>query len=100
MGWARIIIAAVRSGGLCPCPRCTVPKSDFGNTGTSEDRNRRGDSRRDPRVQKELAQQTHELVHNAKRAISNKNIEKLLKPNSWTPVIVSGDRRAGTHQQY
>lgn len=87
--WTRILISTVRNGGSCPCPRCSVPMAEFDQTATSGDRRKREELRRDPKVQEALVQEAQKLIYEDQKAISNKEVEKLLKPNSWTPVTVS-----------
>jgi hypothetical protein len=82
------MIATVRNGGTCGCPRCTIPKCEFDNAGMSEDRRKRQELKRDAQTQAKLVRDAHTMVFEKKRAITNKGVESLLRPDSWTPVIV------------
>jgi hypothetical protein len=86
---SRTFIATIRNQGLCPCPRCTVPLSEFEHTGTTSDQLKRQDLRRNPLQQQALVEQAHGIIFGGMRAITNEDVEALLKPESWTPVIVS-----------
>jgi hypothetical protein len=78
-------LATIRDKGLCPCPRCSVPKAQFDNLGWVKDSEKR--------VKEERS--TNSLVANARNHIYNKGfsltsaaIERMLKPTSLVPTIV------------
>ena len=83
----RVLLATIRDQGLCPCPRCLVPKSKLDQLGRVADTKFRVD-----KVRKSCA----DIVNDARKAIFEEGmpiggvvVERLLKETSTVPTAVS-----------
>ena len=82
----RIFLAAVWDRGLCPCPRCLIPKSDIHKLGQATDfasqvKNAHtyiGDTIRTAR----------KFIYQGGLGINSVAVECVLKSESWTPTLV------------
>jgi hypothetical protein len=82
----RVLISLVRDGGACPCPQCTIPKTEIRRVGTDKDRQQRSKLLRvdDSRVHK-LIQEARDLIYHEGYAVNSAKVEELLKPESLVP---------------
>ena len=82
----RALLATIRDQGLCPCPRCTIPKTDLDRLGTKRDADSRNRSVREYLRHKIVLARMwiYEMGH----GIASAAVEKLLKPLSLVPTMV------------
>lgn len=81
----RVLLATIRDKGLCPCPRCFIPKSFLDRLGAD--------------LRFRISKTRYYLIHSVWRArdliyksgkpINGKNVQDLLKESSSVPTIVS-----------
>lgn len=88
-----MLLATVRDRGLCPCPRCLVPKPELDRLGQKKD-----DKGRITRARTYCADLINVpyLVQSARKSIYEKGfpvasagIERVLRPLSLVPTTVS-----------
>lgn len=83
---SRVLLATIRDRGLCPCPRCLVPRVDLDKLGHSRDAMRRTVTSRSFDTQRiGLARG---LIYDSGISLSSVKLERLLKPCSLVPTIV------------
>jgi hypothetical protein len=77
--------------GLCPCPRCTIKKEDFGALGTTNDTASRQINRRcDDDNFRATVQKARDNIYKGGYALSSEpGVERFLKEESLVPTIVS-----------
>jgi len=83
----RVLIAAIRDMGVCPCPRCLIPKSYFWRIGLSADM-----SARVSRVRQYLRDKitaARDAIYKLGIPIKGAAAERLLKEFSLVPTFVS-----------
>jgi hypothetical protein len=86
----RVLLATIRDGGVCCCPRCLVKKQDIQYLGLQrDDRTREKDARR-------FDTSWTYSVESARRFILEKGyntnsavVERILKPQSLVPIKVN-----------
>lgn len=86
----RVLLATMRDKGLCPCPRCLVPKSQLDQLGLRCDI-----AIRLNRAQKFMAEQVEtarRAIYHLGHPIKGKAVEDLLKDFSGVPTQVSVSR--------
>ena len=71
----RALLATIRDKGLCPCPRCLVPKSKLDQTGTKRD--------------SKFRLQNDRAIYDSAAAIAGAAVNRLLKATSSVPPLVS-----------
>jgi molybdopterin/thiamine biosynthesis adenylyltransferase len=85
----RIIIAGIRNLGLCPCPRCRIPKDRVANMGKPQDMAQRKTLARvddvDRRTRVETARKS---VHEENQKVDGAQMQRLLKKDSLVPTAV------------
>ncbi|KAG8692955.1 hypothetical protein FRC09_010842, partial [Ceratobasidium sp. 395] len=90
----RVLLATVRDKGTCPCPRCLVPMDRVHMMGSRSDMRMRSKGlRRDSVKRQKLIQTAQSLVFKQQKAVDNKEVEALLKPNSWVLTENAFSRR-------
>ena len=83
----RVPLATIRDNGLCPCPRCLMPKTKLDRIGHRWDVGFRLKS-----VWQYLAdkvRQAQNIVYKLGQAVSGTGVDGVLKSTSSVPVIVS-----------
>jgi hypothetical protein len=85
----RVLLATIRDKGLSPCPRCLVPKSKLDQTGTKRDSNFRLKNVRTYLF--DYVQIARNAIYNSAAAIAGTVVNRLLKPTSSVPTLVSKD---------
>jgi hypothetical protein len=83
----RVLLATMRDKGLRPCPRCFVLKSKIDQTGTKRDAQFRKKN-----VRKYLLDFVHvarDAIYRRAAKISGAVVNRLLKPTSSVPTLVS-----------
>ena len=82
-----MLLATIRDKGLAPCPRCLTPKSKIDQTGTKRD-----SQFREKNVRKYLldyVRVARDAIYGRAAAIGGAVIDRLLKPTSSVPTLVS-----------
>jgi len=83
----RVLLATIRDKGLCPCPRCLVPKVKLDRLGL-----RRDVIVRITQLRTYLAgkvSSAHKAIYNFAKPINGAAVEDLLKAFSGVPTEVS-----------
>ena len=83
----RALLATIRDKGLCPCPRCLVPKSKLDQTGTKRDSKFRLQNDRTYLFDRVLI--ARNAIYNSAAAIAGAAVNRLLKATSSVPTLVS-----------
>ncbi|KAG1883849.1 hypothetical protein F4604DRAFT_1981657 [Suillus subluteus] len=84
----KVLIAAIRDKGVCPCPRCLLPKSYFGRIGLHSDM-----SGRVARVYKSIKDTViaaRNAIYKLGAPIKGAAVERLLKEFSLVPTVRLG----------
>ena len=81
-------MATIRDNGLCPCPRCLMPKTHFDRMGWIPDSNFRIGNIRGYLVEK--VQAARNFVYQLGHAVTGVRVNGLLKSTSSVPTLVSG----------
>lgn len=84
----RVLLANIRGDkGLCPCPRCLIPKDKFDLTGQKiNTANRKKQERKYPTSKITAARDS---VYRLGKGVTSKAVDGLLKAASYVPVMVS-----------
>jgi len=83
----RVLLATIRDKGLCPCPRCLIPKSKLDQTGTKHDSKFR--------LQNACTylfnwvQIARNAIYKSGAAVASALVNRLLKATSSVPTLVS-----------
>jgi hypothetical protein len=86
----RVLLASIRSKGLCPCPRCLIPLSRVHNMGMTLDMKQRETlARVDNEDRRWKVNSAREIIYKKNYAVDNDNVETLLQPQSLVPTSVS-----------
>ena len=83
----RVLLGTIRDKGICPCPRCLTPKSKMDQTGAKRD-----SQFREKNVRKYLLNYVcvaRDAIYKNAFAIGGAIIDRLLKPTSSVPTLVS-----------
>lgn len=83
----RVLLATIRDGGLCPCPRCLVEKSKLDCLGLRRDMTTRLAKAR--RVFTDYVIWARNAIYRFAHPIGGKVVEMILKPYSAVPTVVS-----------
>ncbi|KIK21879.1 hypothetical protein PISMIDRAFT_103285, partial [Pisolithus microcarpus 441] len=82
----KIILATIRDKGLCPCPRCCIPKSSFHHLGFASDlKGRLCHTRNYPR---EKIRAARRAIYNLGNPVKGTVVERILKDYSLVPTLV------------
>jgi len=80
-------LATIRDNGLCPCPRCLMPKSKLDQMGRHWDfRFRLREARR---YLSDKVQQARRIVYKLGQAVAGAGVDGVLKATSSVPTVVS-----------
>lgn len=82
----RALLAAIRERGLCPCPRCLVPKSELHQMGLVEDMKKRISRART--YLSGAIDAARKAIYTGGLYIMSAPVERLLKPFSLVPTMV------------
>ncbi len=88
----RVLLATIRDKGLCPCPRCLVPKLKLDQTGRKRDSNFRLKYART--YISDLVEVARNAIYKSAAAIAGVVVNRLLKVTSSVPTVVSKDLSA------
>ena len=75
--------------GICPCPRCLIPKGRAHLLGTTDDRNQRRDLARvgDQHYRAKITD-ARKIIYQNNRTVDSVMVQRLLKPESLVPTEV------------
>lgn len=82
-----MLLGTIRDGGLCPCPRCTVLMTDTDKLGQVFDMKYRLTKART--YLGDIVAKARDYIYNLGYGLQSAFTERLLKPLSLTPTIVS-----------
>jgi hypothetical protein len=83
----RVLLATIRDQGICPCPRCLMPKAQFDRMGLKPDTTFRLNHAR--KFLSELVTSARNSIYKHARSIGGSTIDRILKPTSSVPTMVS-----------
>lgn len=83
----RVLLATIRSKGLCPCPRCLVSKSDLDRLGLRRDISIRIDKFRE--FMADTVKIAQRAIYNLAKSIHSTAVKDLLKSFSGVPTSAS-----------
>ena len=86
MNFFRILLVTIRDQGLCPCPRCLVPKTHLDRLGLKLDIRNRLTQFRQYMANKVKA--ARHIIYQLAHPITGTKVEALLKPFSGVPTEV------------
>ncbi|EJD41141.1 hypothetical protein AURDEDRAFT_69087 [Auricularia subglabra TFB-10046 SS5] len=82
----KVLVATIRDGGGCPCPRCLVQHADLCNMGTADDlRTRESQRRVDDSARQSKVKKARQFLRKG-YAVTYAGIDKELKDESYVPV--------------
>jgi hypothetical protein len=82
----RVLIATVRSRGICPCPRCLVAKVDLHKVGQIRDsQNRLSNARH---YMGDVIRRARDFIYKLGLNVAGAAVERLLFAHSWVPTLV------------
>ena len=90
----RVLLATIRDKGLCPCPRCLIPKKKLDCVGHIADANIRINQARKYQNIMELVKKARKAIYEQGAPIGGVYVQRLLKPTSSVPTLVSSERFA------
>ena len=83
----RVLLATIRDKGLCPCPRCLIPKAKIDLLGQVRDLSQRISHARS--ILYDGVQTARCFIYQLATPINAAAVEQLLKPTSSVPTVVS-----------
>ena len=85
----RVLIATIRDKGGCPCPRCLIPKQYLPGLGTTSAMKLRTEQLRSDTTQRRgKIIQARDFIYNKGYVVNSKNVDNLLKEESYVPTEV------------
>ena len=85
----RVLVAAIRNGGRCPCPRCRIPKTKFSQVGMQRDTTQRATLLRvDTHAQRFDIQSARQIIYESNYRVNADAVERILKEDSLVPTLV------------
>jgi hypothetical protein len=85
----RVILATIRDKGLCPCPRCLIPKPKLDRVGHLADAKARTNQARSYQSVRGLVEMARNAIYDQGVPINGARVQRLLKPTSSVPTLVS-----------
>ncbi|KIK33529.1 hypothetical protein CY34DRAFT_99446 [Suillus luteus UH-Slu-Lm8-n1] len=89
----KVLIATIRDKGICPCPRCLLPKSHFGGIGLRADMS--GRLARTCQFLKDTVIAARNAIYKGGAPIKGAAVERLLKEFSLVPTLNTFADRLG-----
>ncbi|KAG8739756.1 hypothetical protein FRC12_016207 [Ceratobasidium sp. 428] len=83
----KVLLAAIRNNGACFCPRCFVKKTAASQMGTPTDMRTRKKRRIDDAKRRGKVTQAKHLVQDKGKSLKSKDVEALLKDQSYVPTM-------------
>ncbi|KAJ7732533.1 hypothetical protein B0H16DRAFT_1770162 [Mycena metata] len=90
----KVLLATIRDGGGCPCPRCMIPKSEVHLMGSARDMTARVKKAR--KYLGGLVNSARRLIYGFAYGIGSTKIEDLLKESSSVPTLNAFIDRLGS----
>ena len=88
--FVRIIVAAIRNRGRCPCPRCLIPMERLQNMGMGLDMVQRESlSRVDDIKRRVKVTSARNIIYEKNYAVDGDAVETILKEQTLVPTLVS-----------
>ena len=84
----RVLLATIRDQGLCPCPRCILPKVDLDRLGTKQEMDSRNNGKCIRGYIRSKVIMARTWIYQMGDGITSAMIERLLKPLSLVPTLV------------
>ena len=86
----RTLIATIRNLGGLPCPLCMVEVDQIQDIGLKRDMDQREKARRrDDELRERLVNTARRRIYDQRMGVNSAGVEKLLRPLSLVPTIVS-----------
>jgi len=82
----RVLLATLRNKGLCPCPRCLIPKVKIDLMGQIRDLAQRISNPRN--IIYDVVQTARSFIYQLGIPINGSAVAQLLKPTSSVPTVV------------
>ncbi|EIW76332.1 hypothetical protein CONPUDRAFT_15727, partial [Coniophora puteana RWD-64-598 SS2] len=83
----KVLLATIRDMGLCPCPRCTMPKGKFRNLGTHTDsRTRTVLTRPDNQSFRDKVSRARRMIYRNGYVVNSTAVDDVLKAESYVPT--------------
>jgi hypothetical protein len=83
----RVLLATIRDGGMCPCPRCLIPKTEMHLMGFARDISARVSKARKYLGLRVRAARVH--IYKLAYGIGSDKVNDSLKESSSVPTLVS-----------
>ncbi|KIM64237.1 hypothetical protein SCLCIDRAFT_40055, partial [Scleroderma citrinum Foug A] len=84
----KVLIATIQNLGVCPCPRCLIPKSRVHQVATERDMLQRTILQCcDTKERRDKVVATHWLIYEKQYAVHTSQVEELLKSESLVPTL-------------
>ncbi|KAG8703740.1 hypothetical protein FRC08_002657 [Ceratobasidium sp. 394] len=84
----KVLLATIRNGGKCLCPRCTVDSACVDQMGTLSDMRLRTRKRRiDDERRRGKVRNARQLIYKLGLSVQNKGVEELLQGQSYVPTM-------------
>ncbi|KAJ7762206.1 hypothetical protein B0H16DRAFT_1884179 [Mycena metata] len=90
----KVLLATIRDGGGCPCPRCLVPKSEAHLMGSARDMTARVKNAR--KYLGSLVNTARRFIYKFAHGIGSKKVDDLLKETSSVPTLNAFIERLGS----
>lgn len=82
----RVLLATIQDCGLCPCPRCLVPKARLDHLGWAQDMS--GHLQNAHTNFADLVSRAWDCIYNSGFAVMSAGVECMLEPFSIVPTMV------------
>ncbi|QRV82607.1 hypothetical protein RhiJN_27833 [Ceratobasidium sp. AG-Ba] len=84
----KVLLATIRNGGTCLCPRCTIKTHSVHQLGTPSDTRLRTVKRRvDNEKRRGKVRKARELIYKLGLSVQTKGVEELLQGESYVPTL-------------
>ncbi|KIJ19686.1 hypothetical protein PAXINDRAFT_69579, partial [Paxillus involutus ATCC 200175] len=92
----KVLIASIRNLGVCPCPRCLIPKDRVHNMGSERDMLQRHIlARSDTEERHRKVAAARRLIYEQQYIVDTPQVEALLKGESLVPTVNAFSDRLG-----
>ncbi|KAG9086349.1 hypothetical protein FS749_003695 [Ceratobasidium sp. UAMH 11750] len=96
----KVLLATIRNGGACLCPRCFVQKTSASQMGTPTDMHTRKKRRIDNDKRRDKVERARQLIYDHGKAIQGKDVEGILKAESYVPTMNAFSERLGEFKNF
>ena len=88
--YLRVLLASLRNLGSCPCPRCTVKKSQISELGMKrDDAHRVCEARVDDMHYRRRVESARRYIFQQGKGVKSAAVEDILSRDSYVPITVS-----------